>query len=553
MLRAIVLCLLYVCVLCEDSRVVNTTQGPIRGHRSSTFDGFVFYNVPYATAPTGRDKFKEPGPPPVWEETYDAVDRQIICPQPNIFGEIITIPYNIQEDCLIANIYVPNVDEVLPVVVFVHGGAYILGYGDMISPENMAASKKAIFITFNYRLAGHGFLCLGTEDIPGNTGMKDQVAMLRWVQKNIASFGGDPKDVTIAGASAGSSAVDLLMLSKMTKGLFNKVIPESGANTAAFSVQPDPIEAAKEYAKLLNYTGTDDIYELEEFFKSTSVEVLNSVMTLLSRTDATFLVGPCVERKIGKEIFLHDSPVNILKSGDYEKVPMLYGFASMEGLLRLNLMANDLKSDMERMDKHFSEYLPADLAFDTPEEREEMARKIKNYFFGSKVDEEDIIDYVNYFSDVLIMFSTLRSVKYHVEAGNNEIYLYEYSFTDENTPLVPFTKIRGATHCAQTDALWPSKVLPTPQNITKEYQEIQKILQEFWINFITTGKPVPEGSGLPEWPAVGRKWSPHMSLGRAVELRGSLLKERALFWEEIYARHYRSPQPPPAPPKRTEL
>lgn len=182
----------------------------------------------------------------MWMHPLEAV-RSNACPQGTSAPEVVI--HNMQEDCLIASVYVPDTHENnLPVVVYVHGGAFQLGRGDMFIPTKLVAKHNIIAVTFNYRVGFHGFLCLGTEDVPGNAGMKDQVSALRWVKKNIASFGGNPDDVTIAGYSAGSAAVDLLMLSKMAEGLFNKVIPESGASIGQWTIQSDPLENAKRAA-----------------------------------------------------------------------------------------------------------------------------------------------------------------------------------------------------------------------------------------------------------------------------------------------------------------
>ncbi|XP_013174952.1 PREDICTED: cholinesterase-like, partial [Papilio xuthus] len=142
-----------------------------------------------------------PLPPPTWTTPFEAVNKNIICPQmENLF---MANPNSTEsEDCLIANIYVPDTKtNKLPVLVYVHGGAYQIGYGEFAVAKNLMREKEMIIINFNYRLGPHGFLCLGTPDVPGNAGMKDQVALLRWVKKNIASFGGNPDDVTIIGYS----------------------------------------------------------------------------------------------------------------------------------------------------------------------------------------------------------------------------------------------------------------------------------------------------------------------------------------------------------------
>ncbi|XP_045508088.1 uncharacterized protein LOC123703929 [Colias croceus] len=532
-----------------ESRIVDTEQGPVRGYKDSDVGIFAFYGVPYAKAPTGRQRFKAPLPAIKRTGIFDAATKDIACPQMD-FAVLYKRSLLITENCLIANIYVPDTTtKSLPVVVYVHGGGYVIGFGNLATYNNLVKTKEVIVVTFNYRIGAHGFLCLGTEDIPGNAGMKDQVALLRWVQKNIKNFGGNPEDVTIAGYSAGSSSVDLLMLSKMTKGLFTKVIPESGANTAAWSVQTDPIAVAKEYARSLNFTNVDDFYALEEFYKTISHEILYSVLPI-GRTDATFLFSPCVERDTEGEEFLTDSPVNILKNGDYVKLPMLYGFANMEGLMNEPLF----EEWKDKMSNKFSDFLPTDLQFADDAEKEEVANTIRKFYFGDgPINDEKILNYIDYFSDIFFAYATLRSVKLHVEAGNNEIYLYEYSFVHDDTPPVSHTNVRGAAHCMQSGAIADGNLTHSDESlVNNELKEMKKLLRDLWFNFVKTGRPVPEGSDYPAWPPVGEGCSPHMIIDKPLKLGGSLLKERTAFLDEIYDKHYRHPSPPPIPPLKRE-
>uniref|UniRef100_A0A2A4J489 Carboxylic ester hydrolase n=1 Tax=Heliothis virescens TaxID=7102 RepID=A0A2A4J489_HELVI len=548
-------CVVLMCAaaLADDEwREVRTAQGPVRGRKHPTEDIYTFYNIPYATAPTGQDKFKAPLPGPVWLEPFDAVDEKVICPQAVIRADLMPVNPVVKEDCLIANVHVPNTKEKnLSVVVYVHGGAFIVGYGEIFKATQLMKTKDFILVTFNYRLGIHGFLCLGTEDAPGNAGMKDQVALLRWVQKNIASFGGNPHDVTIIGSSAGSASVDLLMLSKSAEGLFHRVVPESGANLAAFTIQRDPVEIAKTHARKLNFTNVYDIYALENFYKTASMELLTSD-NFFYRTDSIFMFSPCVERDTGDGAFLTESPLSILKSGNYRKLPVLYGFSEMEGLTRIGFF--DIWK--QKMNEKFSDFLPADLKFESDEEREEVASEIKKFYFGDKpVGNDNILKYVDFFTDVIFAYSMLWAVKLHVEAGNNQIYLYEYSFVDEDVPVVPHTNVRGADHCDQSIAVYDGKNFTHSDEsaATPELQKMKKVIREIWHNFIKTGKPVPEGSRLPTWPAAGADRAPHMSLGEKLELRGVLLEERTRFWDDIYQRYYRDAVPPPTPPPRPRV
>lgn len=390
-----------------------------------------------------------------------------------------------QDDCLVASIYVPDTQEKkLPVAVYVHGGAFQLGYGDMIPLLSLVKSKKLIGVTFNYRLGINGFLCLGTKDAPGNAGLKDQLALLRWVKKNIASFGGNPDDVTIVGGSAGSVSVDLLMLSRTTKGLFNKVIPESGAAISTIALQTDPIQYAKNFASNNGFPEVDDIYALEKFFLDGSDTLYYKTLNLF-QPNSTFGFTPCVERDTGAEVFLDDAPVNIIRSGRYKKLPMLFGFTNMEGLLQ----TPNFNSWKEKMNDKFSQFLPVDLQFENEAEKEEVAKSVKEFYFGDKlIDENSILGFINFFSDITFAYPALLEAKLYTETGHNQVYFYEYSFVDEDTPIVAHTNIRGAKHCAQTlHVLGGRKRMdPTDINESQEYKTMQTTLRDIWYNFITT-------------------------------------------------------------------
>ncbi|KAM3966733.1 LOW QUALITY PROTEIN: para-nitrobenzyl esterase-like [Aphomia sociella] len=532
----------------EESKVVRISQGQVRGYKDPYEDIYVFHGIPYAQAPTGLNRYKAPLPAPIWVEMLEAVDKGIICPQND---DSPFIPGNRrQEDCLIANVYLPNTSKQnLPVIVYIHGGGFQVGYVNLVTYKKFVAKQNVIVVTFNYRLGVHGFLCLGSEYAPGNAGMKDQVALLRWVKKNIVSFGGNPDDVTIAGGSAGSAAVDMLLLSPLVKGLFNRAIPESGSNTALWSIQRNPLKNAKDYAKSLNFTNVDDFYALEEFYKTTSYETL-ALKTFVDNPDGTFGMALCVERDTGEDKFIDDTPINILK-GKYNKVPLLYGFANMEGMIRLPLF--ELWKD--RMNDKFLDFLPADLQFENEEQKELVAEQIKKFYFkGNSISPDMVSNYVDYYTDVMFAYPALRSVRLQVEAGNDQIYLYEYSFVEDTTVPEQYSSLRGANHCAQSMAVIDELFDRTEKNISNELRKVKIMVRDLWSNFIKTGNPVPEGSSYPTWPPANADGFPFMDIGSELQLRGTLLEERMRFWNTIYEQYYRAPSPPPAPPaKHAEL
>ncbi|CAK1548594.1 unnamed protein product [Leptosia nina] len=539
----IIFCLIDV-LHCEDrqSRLVHLSQGPVRGYKDANGGFYAFYGIPYATTPLGRDRYKAALPAPEWSEVLEAVDEKIICPQKDLMGYTSRRNLVIKDDCLIANVFVPDVaDRKLPVVVYVHGGVYLFGYSNLLTHKSLVRSHKVVVVSFNYRLGVTGFLCLGTKNIPGNAGMKDQVVLLRWVKKNIKSFGGNPDDITLAGYSAGSSAADLLMLSPLTDGLFSKLILESGVSFSSHGLQMDPIRYAREYARLLNNTTTEDFDALEEFYLSSSEEFLNSELTIL-REDTAAIMCPCVERQVsGEEAFLSEHPIAILKRGA-KKLPTLIGYADKEGMWRLPVF----EEWSVKMNENLSQFLPSDLHFKNEEERNMVLDEIRQFYFGgSPITRSNIMGYIDFFTDTLFMYYTLQSVSIQVNAGNEDIYLYAYSFVYPNEQIIPYVNIRAPTHCMQSYAVADGNYTYTEdEGITPEHKEIKKFLRGLWYNFIKTGKPIPDGSHLPKWPPVGKSLSPHMVLDEPLQLKKHLMKERYEFWKGIYDKYYLEAIPP---------
>lgn len=208
------------------------------------------------------------------------------------------------------------------------------------------------------------------------------------------------------------------MLSKTTEGLFTKVIPESGAAVGITGV--DPIEHAKNTAQILGFTEVDDIYSLQKFYQDTPVDIFDN--TYVVNPNSTYGFIPCVERDTGAEVFLDGGPVNILKEGKYKKMDMV------------SLIWNDQK---DKINDKFSNFLPAN------EERQKVAKMVKELYFSDKpIDEKAILGYVDFFTDITFAYPTFLSAQLHAEADHDQVYRYEYSYVDEDTPFVTYTNVR---------------------------------------------------------------------------------------------------------------
>src|SRR5215469_11864492 len=197
-----------------------------------------FRGIPFAAPPTGRRRWRPPAPPEPWPGVRDATRFSPIAPQPPNRISIISRPESLpqDEDCLTLNVFTPGPGSgARPVMVWIHGGGFTAGSGRNPWYDGTSFARDGVVVvTINYRLGALGFLHL--EELPGsgNCGLLDQVAALRWVQENIAAFGGDPANVTVFGESAGGMSVGALLGMPAAAGLFHRAIPQSGA---ASSVQ----------------------------------------------------------------------------------------------------------------------------------------------------------------------------------------------------------------------------------------------------------------------------------------------------------------------------
>jgi para-nitrobenzyl esterase len=209
--------------------LVETTTGTVRGARENAIA--VFRGLPYAASPAGDLRFSPPQPPAAWEGVRDATRDGPIAPQgrsrlAHIMGDFER-PQS--EDCLTLTIWTPAPDAAKrPVLVWIHGGAFSSGAGSLpwYSGERFAANGDMVVVSINYRLGLLGFLCLpGVSE--GNLGLLDQIAALNFVRANIAAFGGDPQNITVAGQSAGAAAIVILMTMPRAHGLFQRAILQS--------------------------------------------------------------------------------------------------------------------------------------------------------------------------------------------------------------------------------------------------------------------------------------------------------------------------------------
>lgn len=264
---------LFLCsVQLSSSEILITDDGIIDGRIMGARSGQEFHafrGIPYAEPPIGPLRFAPPVRKAAWVGVLETKEYGAMCMQEDRFGGNIPI----DEDCLFLNVFTRNLPsnqniQLLPVIVFIHGGGFELGSGNEYGPEYLM-DRDIVLVTINYRLAAFGLMALDTQEVPGNAAMKDQSLALQWVKRNIHSFGGDPDRVTLSGLSAGAHSATAHMISPMSQDLFQGVIAVSGALPWQRTLKADNLEAARALAELIDCP-TENVTTMLTCFRSVS-------------------------------------------------------------------------------------------------------------------------------------------------------------------------------------------------------------------------------------------------------------------------------------------
>ncbi|XP_037826916.1 venom carboxylesterase-6-like, partial [Lucilia sericata] len=249
----------------------------MRGYNTPLFEAFM--GIPYALPPLGELRFSSPKEFPKWENTLNAFEAKPDCIQKNYL--LPTYPVSGSEDCLYLNVYRPlhhHSTHKLPVMIYIHGGGWFSGTANPVitGPEYIMDTEQVILVTFSYRLGALGFLSTGDANIPGNFGLKDQLLAMKWVQNNIAAFGGDREKVTLFGQSVGGVSAHMHMLSPQAEGLFQGVIALSGTANVPFAINDQPLEQAVRTAELCGIENATNLStrELLHSLRAVDVDIL---------------------------------------------------------------------------------------------------------------------------------------------------------------------------------------------------------------------------------------------------------------------------------------
>jgi para-nitrobenzyl esterase len=506
--------------LTPDSRLptVKTANGLLEGSRSSGIS--IFKGVPFAQPPVGDLRWKEPQRAKNWEGTRKADHFSARPMQLPIYSDMNFRSDAVSEDCLYLNIWTPakTGKEDLPVLVYFYGGGLMAGDGSEYRYDGESMARRGIVsVTVNYRLGIFGFMAHpeltkeSTHHASGNYGFMDQTEALRWVRTNIASFGGDPENITIAGESAGSSSVNALILSPLPRNLFHAAIGESG------SILERPVTSLSEAEKKGSLFGDSlGVHSITELRAIPADQLLKASGK------------PGVHFPIDVDgYFLPEQPAALYAEGKIARVPLLIGWNSEEaGWQSILGKEGATKENYETAVRKLY-----------PSNADEI---LKLYPMNNDTDVQTVA--TDLASDRSTALGIWKWADLHAKSGSP---VYRYFYTKARPALMsdayPISdspeklnkiKTRRAVHSAEIEYALGN--LPT--NRVYDWQPddylVSAIIQDYFIHFIKTKNP--NGVGLPDWPLY-QKWQKDPILFIDVNTRreSEKTRDRYLFWEKL--------------------
>jgi para-nitrobenzyl esterase len=460
----------------SDASVIMTDKGPVRGTIAETHREFL--GVPYAAPPVGELRWKPPVPHASWKAPLDATAFRDTCAQT---GFVPGLTQHSSENCLYLNIYTPNTPRPhLPVMVWIHGGAFVLGSGQDADGSLLAAKGKVIVVTINYRLGPFGFLAhraLEAESprhVSGNYGLLDQQAALRWVRQNIAAFGGDASRVTIFGESAGGISVCLQLESPGADGLFQRAINESGPCQMTLPIAKAQAQGDK-LAQLLGCAQAPDVIAC---MRSKPTRQVLDALPASPVGGNDILWFPVIDG-----VVLPQTTDEAFRSGKFSKVPFINGSNRNEGTLFVAFGKPITPEQYTSLaQRHFGK---------------DAARVMEEYPLKAYPNPDQAWAVV--FTDSFFSCPIRRTTR--TLAPQTSVYAYEFNDPKAPNTMVPDAHLDlRAYHSAEIQYIFqtrfPNHPKGAPAPLSPQQLKLSDRMMSYWTALAASGHP--DGRG-PKW------------------------------------------------------
>jgi len=466
----------------DPGLAVRTDAGPVRG---LVQEGVItFKGIPYAQPPVGALRWRAPQPVQPWSAVRDATQAGADCMQKPFDGDAAPLEVTPAEDCLYLNVWRPagSSAKPLPVMVWLHGGGFVNGGSSPAVYDGSGLARQGvILVSLNYRLGRFGFFAhpaLGAaphgQEALGNYGYMDQLAALQWVQRNIRAFGGNPANVTLFGESAGGGSALALLTTPLAKGLFHKVIVQSGGGRGPLLPMrematdkpglPSAESVGLAFARKAGIDGQDGAALAA--LRALPAERIVDGLNMGSMFDATYVTGP-----IRDGVIVTGTPDAIIRRGAQRKVPVMIGATSAD----LGMTQAKTKDDL------FALFGP------------QAARARATY---DKDGTEDVRALAGVVGADRTMVEPARLVARLVAAQGLPAWQFRFSYVAASLRK----EGRGATHASDVPYVFDTVQARYGDKTAPADLAAARAASAYWVAFAKTGKP--HAAGLPRWPQV---------------------------------------------------
>ncbi len=498
--------------------IIETKSGKVQGYKSNGIQ--IFKGIPYAASPVGSLRFSPPAEREPWNNVLDATKYgpyvyQGYTPLENMFGKP---SWESETDCLTLNIWTPATDNgKRPVMVWIHGGAFIIGGGANPIYEGSVLTRRGnvVIVTINYRLGALGFL--NSPGVTANVGMLDQIAALKWIKDNIEAFGGDPNNVTIFGESAGGISVIILMAMPAANGLFNRVIAQS-----APILDPKPAKKSSNNLFRELEIKEGDIDALRKVPPEKIIDAQNKVLARAEKEGTTELMDfrPSID---GDTLPKH--PLKALRNGAGKNIDLLIGCNENEYKLWTALDPRFSKIGEEK----FPGLVYAVLSrIDLDQNQSLQILKIYKNTMKEMVSTNliEIFDAIG--TDFMFRIPEIRFAEEYLVHNSN---VYNYLFT---WPSPAFKGKLGSCHIMEIPFVFGTIDLPKADLFFgkgPEADTLSENIMDSWITFARTGNP--NHDGIPKWPSYDVEKRSTMVFGKEFKVIERYLDKERATWDGL--------------------
>lgn len=531
-----------------NSITVSTKYGDIEGfvtsypNVSGPFKSVSkFLGIPYADPPTGELRFQAPQPLKEWKPSVRLVKNHgPICWQSKGFEFVTKLfvqNFTYSEDCLYLDIYSPNVSSSLPVMFYIHGGGYELG-SSITYPGDILSLQGVVVVVIQYRLGPFGFFTTGDSAAPGNYGMLDQVEALKWVNENIEKFGGNANKVTIFGASAGGLSVSLQVLSPLSKDLFHQAIAESGVDLSPQAMQPTSL--AVTHAKSLAEKLACPVSDHDKMVTCIRDKTPTEIMAASTAANFEFVDHPHWSPVVDKN-FLPDSPQNLRRKGEFNKVTLMVSFNSNEGAGAVGIMANysyvGLMQSVENgVSKSFFKTFVAKFA-QVRESRKETAALIADameFMYTPWPDNSDKSALRSQLVDLLSDYYYFAASHEVADSHSQFAPVYMYEFAHRSIfSLSP--KWVGVDHGTNAPYDFGNPLKPVaPFRFSEADKNVSLFIMASYKNFASSGDPSPQPLSGVTWEKYNSSHRAYLRVDANPRMAAAFNPRRMAFWNDYY-------------------